>query len=161
VRRYKRLVAKLLERANLQSASALYVPLQHFPSKTAAFRSLPPRACDPESAAFGCNKSTNKDEQGRLSTTDAPPIRGSALFVAIRPLSWLFAFTRTESFLCACNLVCGSVILLVQYAFQIVNILPELVELVEALTLGRGLFQFKVGFSKRCAPSCMLQKRAN
>ena len=53
----------------------------------------------PERAAFGCNKSTNKDEQGRLSTTDAPPIRGSALFVAIRPLPWLFAFTRTESFL--------------------------------------------------------------
>ncbi len=58
------------------------VPLLHFRRKTAAFRSLPPWVCDPESAAFGCNKSTNKDEQGRLSTIDAPPIRGSALFVA-------------------------------------------------------------------------------
>ena len=121
VRRYKQLVAKLLERANLQSAAALYVPLLHFRRKTAAFRSLPPWVCDPESAAFGCNKSTNDDEQCRLSTTDAPPIRGSALFVAIRPLSWLFAFTLTESFLCACNLACRSGILLRQCAFQNMN----------------------------------------
>ena len=77
--------------------------------------------CDPESAAFGCNKSTKKDEQGRLSAIDAPPIRGSALFVAIRPLSWLFAFTLTESFLCACNSVCGSGILLLQCALHNMN----------------------------------------
>ena len=77
--------------------------------------------CDPESAAFGCNKSTNKDDQGRVSAIDAPAIRGSALFVAIRPLSWLFAFTLTESFLCACNSVCGSGILLLQCAFHNMN----------------------------------------
>jgi hypothetical protein len=77
--------------------------------------------CDPESAAFGCNKSTEKDDQGRLSTIDAPPIRGSALFVVIRPLSWLFAFTLMESFLCACNSVCGSGILLLQCALHNMN----------------------------------------
>ena len=81
--------------------------------------------CDPESAAFGCNKSTKKDEQGRRSTIDAPPIRGSALFVAIRPLSWLFAFTLTESFLCACNLVCRSGILLLQCALHNMNDPPN------------------------------------
>src|ERR1700722_6731270 len=34
--------ANRIERANLQSASALYVPLLLFRRKTAAFRSLPP-----------------------------------------------------------------------------------------------------------------------
>jgi hypothetical protein len=52
---------------------------------------------------------------------DAPPIRGSVLFVAIRPLSWLFAFILTESGLCACNLVHGSGILLLQCAFHNMN----------------------------------------
>src|SRR6266567_8604444 len=77
VRQPKTHNANRIERANLQSASALYVPLLHFRRKTAAFRSLPPWVCDPESAAFGCNKSTNKDEQGRLSTIDVLSIRGS------------------------------------------------------------------------------------
>src|SRR5277367_5622062 len=114
-----------IERANLQSASALYVPLLHFRRKTAANRSLPPWVCDPESAAFGCNKSTNKDEQGRLFTTDATPIHGSALFAGIRPLSWWFAFTLTESFLCACNFAFGSGILLLQCAFHNMNAPPN------------------------------------
>ena len=72
----------------------------------------------PKAQPSAATKATNKDDQCRLSTTDAPPIRGSALFVAIRPLSWLFAFTLTESFLYACNLVCGSGILLLQCAFH-------------------------------------------
>lgn len=110
-----------MERANLQSASALYVPLLHFRRETAAFRSLPPGVCDSESAAFGCNKSTNKDEQGRLSTIDVLSIRGSLDFVAIRPLSWLFAFNLTESGLCACNFVHSSGILLLQCAFHSMN----------------------------------------
>jgi hypothetical protein len=79
----------------------------------------------PESAAFGCNNSTNKDEQGRLSTTDATPIRGSALFAVIRPLSWWFALTLTESFLCACNFASGSGILLLQCAFHNMNAPPN------------------------------------
>jgi hypothetical protein len=81
--------------------------------------------CDPESAAFGCNKSTKKDEQGRPSTIAPPPIRGSALFVAIRPLSWLFAFTLKESGLCACNPIYDSGILLLQCAFHNMNALPN------------------------------------
>src|SRR6202021_2888116 len=43
------------------------------------------------------------------------------LFVVIRLLSWLFAFTLTESFLCACNSVCGSGILLLQCALHNMN----------------------------------------
>lgn len=39
-------------------------------------------------------------EQDRLSAIDTPPILGSALFVEIRPLPCLFAFTLTKSFLC-------------------------------------------------------------
>src|ERR1700677_2529184 len=85
------------------------------------FCSLPPWVFDPKSAAFGCKKNPKKSEKGKLSTMDAPPIRGSALCVAIRPLSWLFAFTLTESFLCACNLSWGSEILLLQCAFHNMN----------------------------------------
>jgi hypothetical protein len=92
-----------------------------FVERRLLFAAYLPWVCDPESAAFGCNKSTNKDEQGNLSTIDAPPIRDSAFFAASRPLSWLFAFTLTESFLCACNFVCGSGILLLQCAFHNMN----------------------------------------
>src|SRR6266567_1624297 len=42
VRQPKTHNANHIERANLQSASALYVPLLHFRRKTAALRSLPP-----------------------------------------------------------------------------------------------------------------------
>jgi hypothetical protein len=45
--------------------------------------------------------------------------------VAIRPLSWLFAFTRRESFLCVYNFVCRSGILLVQCALHILNVCPN------------------------------------
>lgn len=79
----------------------------------------------PKAQPSAATKSTNKDEQGRLSAIDVPSTRGSALFVAIRPLSWLFAFNLTESFLCACNLVCGSGILLLQCAFHNMNDLPN------------------------------------
>ena len=102
----------------------------------------------PKAQPSAATTSTNKDEQGRLSTIDAPPIRGSALFVVIRPLSWLFAFTLTESFLCACNLVNESGILLLQCAFHIHERPPELVALVEALTRRRSVFQLKARLLK-------------
>src|SRR3984885_12431275 len=79
----------------------------------------------PKAQPSAATKSTNKDEQGRLSTTDAAPILDSALFVAIRPLSWLFAFTLTESFLCTCDLACKSGILLMQCSFQRMNVHPN------------------------------------
>ena len=79
---------------------------------------------------------------------DAPPIRGSASCVAIRPLSWLFAFTLTESFLCACNLSCGSGILFTAMCISQHERPPELVALVEALMLRRGVFQLKARLLK-------------
>lgn len=119
-----------------------------FRRKTAAFRSLPLWVCDPESAAFGCNKSTNKDEQGRLSPTDAPHIRGSALFVVVRPLSWLFAFTLTESFLVrlqSCLQVWHSASAMCISHHERP---PELVALVEALMLRKSVFQLKARLLK-------------
>ena len=60
--------------------------------------------CDPESAALGCNKSTKKDEQGRLSTMDAPPIprfgfmRGnSSVIVVVRLYSHGIVLVRLQS----------------------------------------------------------------
>jgi hypothetical protein len=108
--------------------------------------------CDPESAAFGCNKSTNKDEQCRLSTTDTTPIRGSALFAVIRPfvvvvrlyshgivlvrLQFCYGFWHSATAMC-----------IAQYERP-----PELVTLVEALTLRRSVFQLKARLLKgvRC-----------
>jgi hypothetical protein len=68
------------------------------------FCSLPPWVFDPKSAAFGCNKSTNEDEQGRLSTMDAPPIRGSgfmrgnsSFIVVVRLYSHGIVLVRLQS----------------------------------------------------------------
>ena len=105
--------------------------------------SLPPSGLRPsESAACGCNKSTMKDEQRRLSTTDTSQSGDSSLFVLVRPLSCLFAFIPPESSLFACNLTGSSGILLLQCAFA-TDRPPELVALVEALTLRKGVFQLK------------------
>jgi hypothetical protein len=149
VRRDKRLVAKVLERVNLQNAAALYVPLLHFRRKTDAFRSLPPRVCDPESAALDCNKSANKAEYPRLMRLRSVVRLYSWQFVLCRGC---FAFILTESFLCACNFVCGSGILLVQCAFHLTNVPPELVASVEALTSRRSVFQLKGRLLKKLRP---------
>jgi hypothetical protein len=105
------LVAKEMQGENLQSASALYVPLLHYPEKTATRQPIPSGLRPQQSAACGCNKSAMKDEQRQLSTTDASQSGDSSLFVIVRPLSWLFAFIPAESSLFACNMTGSSGIL--------------------------------------------------
>jgi hypothetical protein len=61
------LKAKKMHGENLQSASALYVPLLHYPTKTAAKQPTSGGLRPLESAACGCKKRLTMPDKGSFS----------------------------------------------------------------------------------------------
>src|SRR3984957_12115277 len=126
--------ANHIERANLQSASALYVPLLHFRRKTAAFRSLPPLGLRPRKRSLRLQQ---KHEQRRTRQTiheryASDPwfgfIRGKSSFVVVVPIySHGIVLVRLQS----CPRVWHSATAMCISKHERP---PELVALVDALT---------------------------